>query len=519
MIEIAILLLTAAIGATVARRFALPSIPLLLFAGWLLSLTGFRISETLLSKSLELGVAFLAFASGVELETRYLKHRVRPVLSGVLLQMGASGALVFLLAWAFGVSWLPALYLAVAFSVSSTLVGVRQLRRYGQTQEPFARYSNAMLVVQDLVVIVLIALLAASENPLRDWPWAAGGTLVLIAAALGLRWFVAQRLATSHSLDDENLLLSLLATLFTFLGVAHFLQLPIVVGAFCAGLVFSRFPTNGLVRGQLGSLTDFFAALFFIALAQLVVSPSLILLLEALLFTVVILISRFFLIYWLARRAGLDGRGSIESGLLLAQAGEYALVVGLIALNGGIFGDHEIALVSLVAAFTMMITPFVAHDRVASLLLHLRRMRRPPPEAGGWSDHVLMIGYGAGGKWVAHPLQQAGNRVVVVDDDPAVIEHLKKEGLACLRGNGTDPAVLQAAGIGRARAVLASPRRVTDGLKVLEHVPPGVPVVVRVFEDHEAEATRRAGGIPIRNSLAGGELFMEWFVATHAKEG
>jgi len=41
MIEIAILLLTAAVGATVARKFALPSIPVMLFAGWLLSLPDF----------------------------------------------------------------------------------------------------------------------------------------------------------------------------------------------------------------------------------------------------------------------------------------------------------------------------------------------------------------------------------------------------------------------------------------------------------------------------------------------
>jgi len=469
-----------------------------------------------LTKSLELGVAFLAFASGVELETRYLRRRVKTIASAVLLQMGASAGLVFLLAWAFGLGWLPSLFLAVAFSVSSTLVGVRQLRRLGQTQEPFARYSNAMLVVQDIAVVVLIALLAATNIEAGQWFVALGGTVCLLVVAFLLRAFVARKLVDAHSPDEENLLLWLLATLFLFLGAAHFLQLPLVVGAFSAGLVFSRFPTSGLVRGQLGSLTDFFAALFFIALAQLSVSPTVTLLLEALLFTVVIVMSRFLLIYRLARRAGLDGRGSIESGLLLAQVGEYALVVGLLALQGGVFGHDEMALVSLVAAFTMMITPFVAHDRVASLLLHLRRSRRPPPEAGDWSDHVLMIGYGAGGKWVAQPLVDAGNRIVVVDDDPAVIDRLRDEGMTCMRGNGTDPAVLRAAGIERAKAILASPRRVSDGLKVLQHAPKGIPVVVRVFEDREAEATRRAGGIPIRNSLAGADLFLAWFAATHA---
>ncbi len=511
MIEIAVLLFTAAAAATVSRWISLPSVPLFLFAGWLLTLTGFRVTDDMLTKSLELGVAFLAFASGTALDAKRLREKLGFTAAAVLIQMVVSVGLVFAAARVLGFDPMPAFFLAVAFSVSSTVVGTRQMQRLGQTQEPFARFSSRMLLLQDAAVVIAIALLAASDTTgLGAALGAALGAILLLVAAIGLRSFVSRRLEKARHLDDEGLLLFLLGTLFAFLGVATLLELPVVVGAFCAGLVYSRFPASGMVRGQLTSMTDFFAALFFTTLAQLSTSLTVGLLLEAIGLTALILGSRFLLVFLLARRSGLDGRGATESGLLLSQVGEYGLVIGLIALQSGVFGDREVALVGMVASFTMMVTPLVAHERVASLLLHLWRDRNPLDEAGEWRGHVIMIGYGAGGKWVARPLRDAGIPFVVVDDDPAVIADLRAQGISCVLGNGTDPAVLEAAGVDEAKAVLASPRRVSDGLKVLRHVR-RIPVIVRVFEESEAESARELGGIPIRNSLAGAERFLDWF--------
>ncbi len=520
MIEIALLMLTAAIGSTLARALSLPSIPLLLFAGWVLTLTGFRLSEDVLTKSIELGVAFLAFASGIELDTqrRSRRIRLRQVASSGLFQMLCSITFFFAVAQLLGFAPVASIYLAVAFSVSSTLVGIRQLRRHGQTQEPFARFSIGTLLIQDATVVFFIALLAASAGGEQFSLTAILGFLTMLGVGLWWRRLVARRLDRSPGADDETQLLFLLATLFAFLIAAAFLHLPIVVGAFCAGLVFSRFPANGIVRGQLNSLTDFFAALFFTTLAQFSISPTSRLFFEAILFTALVIVTRFLLVYFLGRRVGLDGRSATESGLLLSQVGEYGLILGILALQGGVFGNHELALVSLVAAFTMMITPLIAHDRVVALLLHLRRDRRCPDNNREWRDHVIMIGYGAGGKWVAGPLLEARVDLLVIDDDPAVAAELREQGLTCLLGDGTDPDVLEAAGVQRAAAVLASPRRTTDALKLLSQVS-DVPVVVRVFEDHEAEAARALGGIPIRNSLAGAETFLDWFARTQVSEG
>jgi len=164
----------------------------------------------------------------------------------------------------------------------------------------------------------------------------------------------------------------------------------------------------------------------------------------------------------------------------------------------------------MVAAFTMTLTPFIATDRFTSFLLQFHPSRRARQQETPHADHVLMLGFGEAGMYVLRPLLKQGCRVVVVDDDPAVIEQLGEMNVPCIRGDGGDEHVLRRAGARRAKLILASMRRVADGVRVLNHVH-GVPVVVRVFEENDAQTVRKLGGTPVLNSEAAANAFMEWF--------
>jgi CPA2 family monovalent cation:H+ antiporter-2 len=128
------------------------------------------------------------------------------------------------------------------------------------------------------------------------------------------------------------------------------------------------------------------------------------------------------------------------------------------------------------------------------------------------SGHVLLLGFGSAGMWSIKPLRAQGEEVLVVDDDAVVCAELERRGIPVMRGDGSEKEVLEKAGAARAKLVIASMRRPGDALKVLEHVRE-VPVVARVFEEHEADLIRSAGGIPVLNSQAAAETFIEWFAA------
>ena len=128
-----------------------------------------------------------------------------------------------------------------------------------------------------------------------------------------------------------------------------------------------------------------------------------------------------------------------------------------------------------------------------------------------------MLGFGAAGRWVLKELSDAGHKVVVVDDDPAVIAQLEKMDVRCILGCGSERHVLDAAGANHARAILCSMRRVTDAENVLRLVH-GIPILARVFEAADAERVRKLGGIPVPNSSASARRFIDWLDTQEAQK-
>jgi CPA2 family monovalent cation:H+ antiporter-2 len=510
MTALAILLLLAALALAAARWLGVPTLPILLCSGLALSLLGIAPPAESLRNVLELGLAFLVFAAGVELNPRRFAPQRRAALWVATVHFSVAGACSFLLARLLGFPPFAALYLALALSVSSTLVALRELRRRRQMFEPFARMVVGVQLIQDLLMIVVIVALARSPDGVEGTAAGLACVIVLGAGALvGQRWVLPWLLVRKRP-DEEILLLTVLATLFVFLGLASALRLPAIAGAFLAGFALSAFPLSAVVRGQLTTFSDFFSAIFFTALGASLVLPGGELLLKALALAALFLIGTPLLVTAVAERCGLSSRAAIESGLLLAQTSEFSLVLGLTGLHLGHIAPEIFTVIALLAVVTMTLTPFIATDRVTRWLLHQHPLRRRLSVEGATRGHVLLLGFGAAGMWVVKPLQAAGHEILVVDDDPVVIEQLQNAGIPCLPGDGSDEKTLQRAGAGEAKLIIVAMRRVEDAAKVLLHAP-GVPVVTRVFDAVDAAQIEQLGGTPILNSHAAADTFMEWF--------
>lgn len=513
---LAVLLLIAAAGFGIARWSRLSVIPLLILSGSLAAALGWLPQDEVLANAFELALAFLVFSAGMELNPDRFRQHIAAVVWVGLAQFVGVAAAGFLLAKLLGFEDVPAAYLALALSTSSTLVVVQHLKQQQQLFEPFGRLVLGVLLLQDVVMILIIV--TVGRWPQGVWPVIQGlGTVGGLAALAvgGQRWlmpWVIRRLRP----DEETLLLLVLALLFVFVSAAHLTGVSPVAGAFFAGFALARFPVNGVARGQLLSFNDFFQAIFFTALGGLVEVSSPAILLQAAVLALGVWWVTPPLVAAVAQWRGMTSRPALESGLLLAQTSEFALVLGftgtqiLDQIPADVF-----SLIALIAVLTMTLTPFVATDRFTTLLLHLHPQRRRARAPVGLRGHVLMLGFGAGGMWMMKPVAQAGHEVLVVDDDPAVIEQLERKKIPCMRGDGSDEALLSRAGAREARLILVSMRRVQDARRVL-HFAREVPIVVRVFEEAEATVVRHLGGIPVLNSQAAAETFMEWFVKTMA---
>jgi CPA2 family monovalent cation:H+ antiporter-2 len=510
MMELALILGVAAVGYGLALRWRIPPLPLLLALGWLLSLTAAAPSVEAAARLVELGVGFLVFAAGLELSPRRFVHQTKAVLWVAVAQFALVGFATYGLARLLGLEPLPAIYIGFAISASSTLVVVQHLRQHQQMFQPFGRLVTGVLLLQDVILILLLVFLVA---------WPHGGTavasslggLVLLGglATLGHFWAIPRMLTRSRP-DDELLLLLSIAILFAFIGAASLLGLPLIAGAFLAGFSLASFPVNGLVRGLVGSLSDFFQAIFFTALGTLLVGLTWGIVGQAILFAVLVFIITPPIVTLFAEWQGQSSRSGIESGLLLAQASELGIILGLLGWQQGVLDSGQFGLIALVAALTMSLTPFIATDFVTWKILHLHPGRQKQLAGLDLQGHILVLGLGSAGMWVVKPLLQAGHRVLVVEDDPRVIEQLGQTKVAWWRGDGSDEQTLEAVRARQASLILSALPRLSDQLKVIRYAQ-GVPVVARVFEEAEARFIERAGGIAILNSEAAIEQFLLWF--------
>lgn len=517
MTTLTTILAAAALALGLARWRRLPAVPLLIVTGILLDGFGLLPAREVLGDILLLGLAFVVFFVGAELDPRRVGNHRRAALGVGLAQfllLGIVGLVVTRLA---GFDWITALYVALAITASSTLVVVTLLRQRQQFFEPFGRLVVGVLLVQDLLVVLLLPALARATDGVGAITQGVLGTLALVAlAGACVRW-ISPWLLVRMKQDEESTLLIVLAILFMFVGLAHWLALPEVTGAFLAGVALSGFPVRGLVRGQVTSLADFFIALFFVALGGLVSFPGARqVLVESILLAGILLFAPP-LVMLIGRRAGLTVRASIEGAHLLAQCGEFGVVVALVGVQQGHIGPNVLAIIVLVAVVTMMLTPLMASDAVTwpmqrLLMRWTSRRGEPPAPAERRHGHIVLLGCGSHMRTVLQKLLARGHEVVVVDEDPDAVAYARRQGAVAIRGEGADYRMLRIARAREARVVVSTMRRMEDNIRLLRFAGGSEPhVLVRVFSSDDGARLEVLGGIPIVESDAGAEAFLQWF--------
>lgn len=513
MLQVMLILLAASIGMGLSIRYRVPSIPLMIGTGIALGITGWMGDGGDLQSTLLLGLAFLLFVVGAELDGEAVGDQKRTALIFGLVQFALLGGMSFGAAMLLDFGMRPAIYIGLAIASSSTLIVVTLLRHREQFFESFGRLALGVVLLQDLLVILLLPVLIG-DSTFEALRGIGATALLMVAAWVCARW-VAPALMLRYERDEEALLLMMLATLFAFVGAAFWLGVPLMSGAFLAGLALSRFPVSGLVRGQLGSLADFFLAVFFVTLG--VLFGTVVDQLEAaevifngLLLAAILLLAPLLLIP-LARRFGLTTRSSVEVTNLLAQSGELSIVVVLLGLERGHIDESVLGTIVLLTVITMVISPMLSSDRVAWRIVHFL----PGPKRRGISvdhhDHLVFIGCGTSTRELIRHAAGSGEKVVAVDDDSAVIEELAEiDGVEAIRGDGADPWLLRRLGIRDAKLVVSTMRRLRDHERLLR-LAGETAVIVRTFDHDAAIELRELGARVISEADEGERVFLEWF--------
>src|SRR5215211_5476522 len=133
---------------------------------------------------------------------------------------------------------------------------------------------------------------------------------------------------------------------------------------------------------------------------------------------------------------------------------------------------------------------------VSGHLAELLHERRTQKLIDATSDHYIICGFGRVGRQVARDLRAAGARYVVVDHNPDMREHAQGIGVRFIEGEATDDEVLRAAGIMRARGVIACVDSDADNIFITlsaRELRPDIAIVARAASEDSESKLLRAG--------------------------
>ena len=483
--QISLLLGLASIFGILARRFKQPILVGYLFAGLAAAYFGL-IGESEIIKNLgKIGVALLLFLVGVEMNIREIPTIGKAALYTGLGQMLFTFVIALSAGLLFGFGLLPSIYIAIAMSFSSTIIIVKLLSEKKDLDTLYGKVAVGFLLVQDLVAVLILMFLAGMGSggvTIAGYIFIAIKGALLIIAVWALSKKVLPYLFERYVAESVELLF--IVSIAWALGVAALvagpLGLSLEIGGFMAGLALSNLPEHLEIASRTRPLRDFFLTLFFLTLgASLLVEGIGSIIFPALVFSLLVLIGNPIIVMIVMGFLRFKKRTSFLSSVTVAQISEFSLIVMAAGLALNHVSQSHVALTVIVAAITMTISTYIIlgadkiYLRLKNKLSIFEREIFTEPQVlakDTYSDHIILIGCGRTGKRLLSLFSRKKVPYIIVDYNPDLYTQMIAEKKPIVFGDISDPEILEAVSVERARMIISTSADFTDNLALLDYL-------------------------------------------------
>ncbi len=459
--DVLILLSAAVIAVPMFQYIGMGAIPGFLIAGVVIGPSGLGFIESFdeISNFAELGVVLLLFVIGIEINPGRLWKMKELVLGLGSLQVLVTGLVITSITHFFiGTPWEVSLLIGLALSLSSTAFVLQLLSDRKQLSSVYGKPAVAVLLLQDLSVVPLLAFVSLMGTPeltiAEDVFYALLEALVILVLIIAAGRFVLNPLLKQLARVGSPEIFTasaLLLVLGSAQGMEH-LGLSMAMGAFIAGLLIADSSYRHQIVAEVQPFRGLLLGLFFMSMGMSL-NLGFFLNSPVTIFTavLVLLLVKFLVLWLLARLFGLKQKISVSVALLLAQGGEFALVLFALANGMGILDDTLFQHLLVVVLFSMLATPaleklayqlFLATQKSSPVIqeIHLNE------EEGAGSSPIILVGFGRMGSNVASIMELMNVPYIGIDRDVYRVERQRAEGKPVFYGDVRGPEVLRAAG-------------------------------------------------------------------------
>lgn len=492
LVPIVTFLAAAVVTVVLSKKLKLGAVIGYLVAGVLLGPQVFKLVRdqgTVLAIS-EMGVVFLLFVLGLELSPQRLWVMRKHLFGLGSLQMLLTTGVIALGAHFFGWAWPVAWIAGFGLALSSTAFVLQILAERGEVNSEHGQASFGVLLFQDLIAVPVLALIPlfgakhATESGRPLWQ-----SSLLVVGAVALVVFAGRHLTRPvfhlvarlkvHELFTAVCLLVVLATALLMQSVG----LSMGLGAFLAGMLLADSEYSHEVEGQIEPFKGLLLGLFFMAVGMnldLALVFAMPLLVFGLVFGVAML--QMLLLWGVARLFGQAHQPALLLAALLASGGEFAFVVFQTAQSAELLPASTAALLNVVVALAMAITPLLVLGAQWLAGFGTRPPKREFDTIHPACAKVIIAGFGRVGQIPARFLAAQKIPFTVIDPDADSVDFARKFGGEVYYGDTTRPETLRAAKIEHAKVfilALDDMERSVRTARVVRRLNPTVKIIAR----------------------------------------
>jgi len=317
----------------------------------------------LISEIASVGIIFLLFLLGLDMQPQALGRVLRQVTHITLISSLLFAAVGFGVAYLFEYSMLECIIIGTSMMFSSTIIGIKLLPTTVLHHKHSGELMIGMLLMQDfLAIFVLLMLISGLDG--GDSLITFGKSIValplIIGGAVLMVRYVLQPLFARFDRIGEYVFLMAIGWCLGVAELAEFVGLSREIGAFIAGISLATSPISQYIALNLKPLRDFFLILFFFSLGggfDLSLIPQIAI--PALILAALMLALKPTVYQALLRGQSESQSLSWDIGFRLGQNSEFSLLIAYVAFNTQLIGNNASHLIQAAAIITFLISSYI----------------------------------------------------------------------------------------------------------------------------------------------------------------
>ncbi|MGL9724564.1 glutathione-regulated potassium-efflux system protein KefB [Sodalis sp. (in: enterobacteria)] len=505
LIAVVLFLFAAVVAVPIAQRLGIGAVLGYLAAGiaigpWGL---GFICDVDEILHFSELGVVFLMFIIGLELNPAKLWHLRHSIFGVGAAQVAITAALLGAALTFTSMRWQAALIGGIGLAMSSTAIALQLMRDKGMNRNEGGQLGFSVLLFQDMAVIPalsLIPFLSGGAGGQGDWMKIGIKLAAFFGMLVGGRYLLRPLFRYIASANVREVFTA--ASLLLVLGAALFMDLlglSMALGTFIAGVLLAESEYRHELEIAIEPFKGLLLGLFFISVGMALNLGILYVHVLTVLAGVAILVAiKGTVLYILARLSGLKRSVRLQFAGVLSQGGEFAFVLFSAASAQKILTGDQLSLLLVIVTLSMITTPLMMQliDRILVRRYNAVEEDDEKPFVNDDEPQVIIVGFGRFGQVIGRLLMANKTRITVLERDISVVSLMRSYGYKVYYGDATELELLRAAGAEKASTIVVAANTPEDNMAIIhlcqQHFP-HLQILARARGRVEAHELLQAG--------------------------